>query len=189
MDIFYIIIYSYFLGSIPFGLIYSKILGYGDIRKIGSGNIGATNALRTGSKLLALLTLLSDIFKGSIAVLCTIKFYPEYYYLSAVVVYLAHIFPIWLKFKGGKGVATFIGIILVINHISFLIFVISWLVVSKLLKISSLSALVAFAILLVSSLFLQSLEETIFYFFFFAFSVFTHRENIARLLAGNEKKL
>jgi acyl phosphate:glycerol-3-phosphate acyltransferase len=121
--------------------------------------------------------------------LCTIKFYPEYYYLSAVVVYLAHIFPVWLKFKGGKGVATFIGIILVINYISFLIFVISWLVVSKLLKISSLSALVAFAILLVSSLFLQSLEETIFYFFFFAFSVFTHRENIARLLAGNEKKL
>ena len=189
MDIFYIIIYSYLLGSIPFGLIYSKILGYGDIRKIGSGNIGATNALRTGSKLLALLTLLSDIFKGSITVLCTLKFYPEYYYLSAVVVYLAHIFPVWLKFKGGKGVATFIGIVLVINHISFLIFIISWLAVSRLFKISSLSALVAFSILLVSSLFLQNLEETFFYFFFFAFSVFTHRENIARLLAGNEKKL
>ena len=189
MDIAYVFFYSYILGSIPFGLIFSKILGYGDIRKIGSGNIGATNALRTGSKLLALLTLFFDIFKGSLAVLLTLKFYPEYYYLSSIVVYLGHIFPVWLNFKGGKGVATFIGIILVLNQIAFGIFIISWLLISKLFKISSLSALLSFVVLIVASLLIFKIEETIFYFFFFAFSIFTHRENIARLVSGNEKKL
>ena len=102
MDIFIIVSYSYLLGSIPFGLIYSKIAGLGDIRNIGSGNIGATNVLRTGNKQVAAYTLLSDIAKGSIAVLITNKFFSEYTLLSFLIVYLGHIFPIWLKFKGGK---------------------------------------------------------------------------------------
>ncbi len=189
MDIAYVLFYSYILGSIPFGLIFSKMLGYGDIRKIGSGNIGATNALRTGSKLLALLTLLSDVFKGSLAVFLTLKFYPEYYYLSSIIVYLGHIFPMWLNFKGGKGVATFIGIILVLNQVAFGIFIISWLLISKLFKISSLSALLSFVVLIIASLLFFTLEETIFYLFFFIFSIFTHKENIARLMSGKEKKL
>lgn len=187
MDTLYIIIYSYILGSIPFGLIYSNILGYGDIRKIGSGNIGATNALRTGSKTLAILTLLSDALKGSAAVFITLKYFSEYAYLSALLVYLGHIFPIWLFFKGGKGIATFIGIILILNPISFLIFITSWIVVLKLFKISSLSALISFVILITFSFFLNELKETFFYFFFFVFSIYTHRENIHRLIKGNEK--
>ena len=189
MEIFYVAIYSYILGSIPFGLIYSNILGYGDIRKIGSGNIGATNALRTGSKLLAALTLMSDILKGSAAVYITLKYFSEFAYFSAITVYLGHIFPIWLKFKGGKGIATFIGIILILNPISFLIFTISWLIISKLFKISSLSALSAFCILILISLFYLSQKEIFFYFFFLVFSIFTHKENITRLLSGTEKKI
>ena len=102
MEIFIIVLYSYLLGSIPFGLIYSKIAGLGDIRNIGSGNIGATNVLRTGNKQVAAYTLLSDIAKGSIAVLITNKFFSEYIFISFLIVYLGHIFPIWLKFKGER---------------------------------------------------------------------------------------
>ena len=123
MDIFIIVSYSYLLGSIPFGLIYSKIAGLGDIRNIGSGNIGATNVLRTGNKQVAAYTLLSDMTKGSIAVLITNKFFSEYTLLSFLIVYLGHIFPIWLKFRGGKGVATFIGGILIVNYVLCLILV------------------------------------------------------------------
>ena len=117
MEIFIIFLYSYLLGSVPFGLIYSKIAGLGDIRNIGSGNIGATNVLRTGNKQVAAYTLLSDMTKGSIAVLITNKFFSEYTLLSFLIVYLGHIFPIWLKFRGGKGVATFIGGILIVNYV------------------------------------------------------------------------
>ena len=139
MDVLIIVSYSYLLGSIPFGLIYSKIAGLGDVRNIGSGNIGATNVLRTGNKQVAAYTLLSDIAKGSIAVLITNKFFSEYALLSFLIVYLGHIFPIWLKFKGGKGVATFIGGILIINYVLCLVFLITWAVVAKVFKISSLS--------------------------------------------------
>ena len=117
MEIFIVSFYSYILGSIPFGLIYTRIAGLGDVRKIGSGNIGATNVLRTGNKKLAVFTLLSDVAKGSIAVLITERLYSEFILMSFLIVYLGHIFPVWLKFKGGKGVATFIGGILVVNYI------------------------------------------------------------------------
>ena len=130
MDILIIVSYSYLLGSIPFGLIYSKIAGLGDVRNIGSGNIGATNVLRTGNKQVAAYTLLSDIAKGSIAVLITKNFFSEYILLSFLIVYLGHIFPVWLKFKGGKGVATFIGGILIINYVLCLIFLITWAIVA-----------------------------------------------------------
>ena len=189
MEIATVLLYSYILGSIPFGLIYTKIAGLGDVRSIGSGNIGATNVLRTGNKQIAAYTLLSDIGKGSIAVLITNKFYQDFILLSFLIVYLAHIFPVWLKFKGGKGVATFIGGILVVNYILFFIFVISWGVIAKVFKISSLSALIAFLITLISSFLLFSHELTMLMFFFTVFSVYTHRENIKRLLSGEESKI
>lgn len=189
MEIAIVLLYSYILGSIPFGLIYTKIAGLGDVRSIGSGNIGATNVLRTGNKQIAGYTLLSDIGKGSIAVLITNKFYQDYVLLSFLIVYLAHIFPVWLKFKGGKGVATFIGGILVVNYILFFIFVISWGVIAKVFKISSLSALIAFLITLISSFLLFSHELTMLMFFFTVFSVYTHRDNIKRLLSGEESKI
>ena len=189
MEIATVLLYSYILGSIPFGLIYTKIAGLGDVRSIGSGNIGATNVLRTGNKQIAAYTLLSDIGKGSIAVLITNKFYQDFILLSFLIVYLAHIFPVWLKFKGGKGVATFIGGILVTNYILFFIFVISWGVIAKVFKISSLSALIAFLITLISSFLLFSHELTMLMFFFTVFSVYTHRENIKRLLSGEESKI
>ena len=189
MEIATVLLYSYILGSIPFGLIYTKIAGLGDVRSIGSGNIGATNVLRTGNKQIAAYTLLSDIGKGSIAVLITNKFYQDFMLLSFLIVYLAHIFPVWLKFKGGKGVATFIGGILVVNYILFFIFVISWGVIAKVFKISSLSALIAFLITLISSFLLFSHELTMLMFFFTVFSVYTHRDNIKRLLSGQESKI
>jgi len=189
MDILIIISYSYLLGSIPFGLIYSKIAGLGDVRNIGSGNIGATNVLRTGNKQVAAYTLLSDIAKGSIAVLITNKFFSEYVLLSFLIVYLGHIFPIWLKFKGGKGVATFIGGILIINYVLCLVFLITWAVVAKVFKISSLSAIVGFIVTLLTAFVLYDQNLSLLMFFFTVFSIYTHRDNIKRIASGEESKI
>jgi len=189
MDILIIVSYSYLLGSIPFGLIYSKIAGLGDVRNIGSGNIGATNVLRTGNKQVAAYTLLSDIAKGSIAVLITNKFFSEYALLSFLIVYLGHIFPIWLKFKGGKGVATFIGGILIINYVLCLIFLITWAVVTKVFKISSLSAIIGFIVTLLTTFILYDQNLSLLMFFFTVFSIYTHRDNIKRIVSGKESKI
>ena len=189
MDIFIVGLYSYFLGSIPFGLIYAKLAGLGDVRNIGSGNIGATNVLRTGNKKVAALTLLCDIAKGSLAVFITLNFFPKLILLSSVVVYLAHIFPVWLKFKGGKGVATFIGAIVILNYVLCLIFLISWAIVAKIFKISSLSAIVAFLITFVATVFLYENDLILAMSFFTVFSIFTHRENIKKIISGEESKI
>ncbi len=189
MDILITVSYSYLLGSIPFGLIYSKIAGLGDVRNIGSGNIGATNVLRTGNKQVAAYTLLSDIAKGSIAVLITNKFFSEYALLSFLIVYLGHIFPIWLKFKGGKGVATFIGGILIINYVLCLVFLITWAVVAKVFKISSLSAIVGFIVTLLTAFVLYDQNLSLLMFFFTVFSIYTHRDNIKRIVSGEENKI
>ena len=189
MDVLIIVSYSYLLGSIPFGLIYSKIAGLGDVRNIGSGNIGATNVLRTGNKQVAAYTLLSDIAKGSIAVLITNKFFSEYTLLSFLIVYLGHIFPIWLKFKGGKGVATFIGGILIINYVLCLVFLITWAVVAKVFKISSLSAIVGFIVTLLTAFVLYDQNLSLLMFFFTVFSIYTHRDNIKRIVSGEESKI
>ena len=119
MNYLIVSIFSYFIGSIPFGLLITKLFKLGDIREIGSGNIGATNVLRTGNKLAAAITLFFDIFKGSLALITTKYFFNDLMFLSFIFVYLGHIFPIWLKFKGGKGVATFIGGLLIINYKTF----------------------------------------------------------------------
>ena len=189
MNITLVILYSYLLGSIPFGLIYAKIAGLGDVRNIGSGNIGATNVLRTGNKQVAAYTLLSDIAKGSIAVLITNKFFSEYSLLSFLIVYLGHIFPVWLKFKGGKGVATFIGGILITNYILGLVFLITWGVVAKIFKISSLSAIIAFIVTLVITFVFYDFNLTLLMFFFTVFSIYTHRDNIKRIISGDESKI
>tara|TARA_E500000075_G_C6970071_1_gene310324 strand:- start:903 stop:1481 length:579 start_codon:yes stop_codon:yes gene_type:complete len=189
MEIFIVSFYSYILGSIPFGLIYTRIAGLGDVRKIGSGNIGATNVLRTGNKKLAVFTLLSDVAKGSIAVLITEKFYSEFILISFLIVYLGHIFPVWLKFKGGKGVATFIGGILVVNYILCIIFLITWAAVVKVFKISSLSAIVAFVATLLATFILYERNLSLLMFFFTIFSIYTHKDNIKRIISGEESKI
>ena len=189
MEIFIVSFYSYILGSIPFGLIYTRIAGLGDVRKIGSGNIGATNVLRTGNKKLAVFTLLSEVAKGSIAVLIKDKFFSEFILMSFLNVYLGHIFPVWLIFKGGKGVATFIGGILVVNYILCIIFLITWAAVVKVFKISSLSAIVAFVATLLATFILYERNLSLLMFFFTIFSIYTHKDNIKRIISGEESKI
>ena len=129
MEILIIGIISYLMGSIPFGLILTKTFLKKDIRNIGSGNIGATNALRTGNKLIAYLTLSLDILKAIIPVIITKLYYEDYVYISALSVFIGHVFPVWLKFKGGKGVATYLGILFCLNVYLGMIFIISWLII------------------------------------------------------------
>ena len=187
MDYLTIIVISYFLGSIPFGLILTKLFLKKDIREIGSGNIGATNVLRSGNKLIGYLTLVLDIFKAIIPVIY-IKFnYPELIYISSLSVFLGHVFPLWLKFKGGKGVATYVGILFSINLIYGFIFCISWLLTFFLSKYSSLSSLIA-SFIVPLYLFFVNGEQIIFYIILFVLIFYTHRENIKRLKNKEESK-
>ena len=133
---------SYLMGSIPFGFILTKIFLKKDIREIGSGNIGATNALRTGNKLVGYSTLILDIVKAIIPVIYVKMNYPELIYIASLCAFLGHVFPIWLKFKGGKGVATYVGILFSINILLGLIFVVSWSLVFLIFRYSSLSSIV-----------------------------------------------
>ena len=182
-------ILSYFIGSIPFGLLITKLFKLGDIREIGSGNIGATNVLRTGNKLAAAITLFFDIFKGSLALIITKYFFNDLMFLSFIFVYLGHIFPIWLKFKGGKGVATFIGGLLIINFKISVLFLFTWLIIAKLFKISSLSALISFLIIFIYSTIFEGRDFIILMSFFLIINFFTHRQNILRLAKGEETKI
>ena len=187
MDYITVIVISYFLGSIPFGLILTQLFLKKDIREIGSGNIGATNVLRSGNKLIGYLTLVLDILKAIIPVIY-IKFnHPELIYISSLSVFLGHVFPPWLKFKGGKGVATYVGILFSINLIYGFIFCISWLLTFFLSKYSSLSSLIASLIVPVY-LFLVNGEQIIFYIILFVLIFYTHRENIKRLKNKEESK-
>jgi len=201
MEIFFVSLFSYLSGSIPFGLIISKVFGKVDIRKIGSGNIGATNVLRTGNKFLAIITLLLDVLKGYIPAAITLQYYPELLQLSCLSAFLGHVFPIWLKFKGGKGVATYLGILFAISiQLSFL-FIFTWVVVSLIFKYSSLSSLFSsmtvFIVTLIKETALESIDANIFInediklilFIFFILIVFTHRKNIANLKNKTEKKI
>ena len=187
MDYLIVIIISYFLGSIPFGLILSKLFLKKDIREIGSGNIGATNVLRSGNKIIGYLTLLFDILKAVIPVLYIKINYPDLIYISSLSVFLGHVFPLWLKFKGGKGVATYVGILFSINIIYGFIFCISWMLVFFFSKYSSLSSLVA-SLSIPVYLFFNKEEQTIFFIILFVLIFFTHRENIKRLKNKEESK-
>ena len=191
MDINLIIvaIYSYLLGSIPFGLLLTRIFLKKDIRTVGSGNIGTTNVLRTGNKFLAMSTLALDLFKGYISVYITILYYENLTSLSALICFIGHIFPIWLKFKGGKGVATYLGIILALSYKLFLIFIVSWISLSLLFRFASLSSMISTLIVFLCSYFFEINNNILILFIFFVVILFTHKENILRLKSSTETKI
>ena len=188
MDILIIGAICYLLGSIPFGFILTKIFLKKDIRDIGSGNIGATNALRTGNKFIGYATLFFDIIKAVIPVIYIKINFPELLYIASLCAFLGHVFPIWLKFKGGKGVATYIGILFAINIYFGLIFIISWLITFGLSKYSSLSSLIASISIPIYLLILTQFDQVIFFTIMFILIFFTHRENIKRLKNKEETK-
>ena len=188
MDILLIGIVCYLMGSIPFGFILTKIFLKKDIRKIGSGNIGATNALRTGNKIIGYSTLILDILKAVIPVIYVKIFYQDLLYIASLCAFLGHVFPIWLKFKGGKGVATYVGILFAINFYLGIIFTISWCVTFFVSKFSSLSSLVAALSVPVYLLILTQIDQVIFFTIMFVLIFFTHRENIKRLKNKEETK-
>lgn len=182
---------GYVFGSIPFGLILTKLAGLGDVREIGSGNIGATNVLRTGKKPLAALTLLADILKGLIPTLLVATYFEliPYGLIAGFMALIGHMFPVWLKFKGGKGVATYIGVAFGFFWPSGLCFILAWLVVAFLFRYSSLSALVA---CLVTPFVTFFMTEEIIATTLFVMSILVlirHRSNIERLIAGEEDKI
>ena len=190
MDINLIIVavYSYLLGSIPFGLILTKIFLKKDIRKIGSGNIGTTNVLRTGKKSLAAVTLILDLMKGYFSIIITFTYFENLISYSALICFIGHIFPVWLKFKGGKGVATYLGVILALSYKFFLIFGISWLILSFLFRYASLSSIISSLIVFVCSYFFNN-NFSLILFIFFIIILYTHRENIVRLKNSEESKI
>ena len=188
MELILSIIISYFMGSIPFGLILTKIFLKKDIRNIGSGIIGATNVLRTGNKIIGYLTLSLDILKAVIPVLY-IKFnYPELVYVSSLSVFIGHVFPLWLKFKGGKGVATYVGILFSINYILGFVFIASWLIIFFILRYSSLGSILGTFIIPVFIFFNPNYENEYFFIIMFVLILFTHRENVKRLINKEESK-
>ncbi len=188
MEIFLIGIISYLMGSIPFGFILTKIFLKKDIREIGSGNIGATNALRTGNKIIGYLTLILDILKAVIPVLYVKFFFQESIYISSLCAFLGHVFPIWLKFRGGKGVATYVGILFSINIYFGVIFLVSWAITFLVSKYSSLSSLIASASIPIYLLILSRFDQVFFFTTMFILIFFTHRENIKRLKNKEETK-
>ena len=190
MDINLIIVavYSYLLGSIPFGLVLTKIFLKKDIREIGSGNIGTTNVLRTGKKSLAVATLMLDLLKGYFSIIITFTYFENLISYSALICFIGHIFPVWLKFKGGKGVATYLGVILALSYKFFLIFGITWLVLSFLFRYASLSSIISSLIVFVYSYF-YIYNFSLILFIFFVIIVYTHRENIVRLKNSEESKI
>ena len=188
-EVLIVFISSYALGSIPFGLILTKIFINKDLRKIGSKNIGATNVLRTGSKSIAILTLLLDILKGCAAVLITEVYFPNLIFLSGLAAFLGHIFPVWLKFNGGKGVATYLGILLILSLKLGLIFCLSWVLIAFITKYSSLSSIISSIIIFVISFLEINFELNSYLFITFVIVLYTHRQNIIRLKNTAEDKI
>ena len=184
------LIVGYALGSIPFGLLLTKLAGAGDIRSVGSGNIGATNVLRTGRKGLAAATLLGDMLKGTAAVLLMRAFSgADAGLVAGLGAVLGHVFPVWLSFKGGKGVATYIGVLIAVSWIAALIFGVVWGAVAYLTRYSSLSGLVASALTPVVLAFLVGGKAALLFAALTALIWFMHRANIQRLMAGTEPRI
>ena len=188
MDILIIGVICYLLGSIPFGFILTKIFLKKDIRDIGSGNIGATNALRTGNKFIGYTTLFFDIIKAIIPVIYIKINFPELLFIGSLCTFLGHVFPVWLKFKGGKGVATYVGILFALNIYFGLVFIIFWLITFGLSKFSSLSSLIASISVPFYLLITAQFDQVIFFTIMFVLIFFTHRENIKRLRNKEETK-
>jgi glycerol-3-phosphate acyltransferase PlsY len=182
--------FGYLCGSIPFGVLLTRLAGTQDIRVVGSGNIGATNVLRTGRKGLAVATLLGDALKGTLAVLIVRHFYShDLAIVTALGAFLGHLFPVWLRFKGGKGVATYIGLLLALSWPVAIAFCLIWLVVAAITRYSSLSGLIASAAMPVALWILDQRPEALLFVLLTILLWFRHRQNIARLISGTEAKI
>jgi len=202
MEYFLVFFYSYLSGSIPFGLILTSAFTNKDIRKIGSGNIGATNVLRTGNKYLAAGTLLLDVAKGYVPIIITGQYFPELIELSCLSAFLGHLFPMWLKFKGGKGVATYLGIITALSIQLSLLFIVTWIIVTLIFRYSSVSSMFSALTVFVVNILREtainantSLELSVNFpnskilFIFFVLIIFTHKKNILNLKNKTENKI
>ncbi|TPL05605.1 MULTISPECIES: glycerol-3-phosphate 1-O-acyltransferase PlsY [unclassified Mesorhizobium] len=183
------LVFGYLLGSIPFGLLITRAAGLGDVRKIGSGNIGATNVLRTGNKGLAAATLLLDALKGTAAVLVAGHFSPDFGLLAGFGAFLGHLFPVWLGFKGGKGVATYLGVLLGLAWQGMLVFAVVWLAMAFLFRYSSLAALAAAVVVPIALYFISTPQIAGLFAVMSLIVIVKHRANISRLLAGTEGKI
>ena len=187
-DILTVTLYSYFIGSIPTGLILSKIFLNRDVRKTGSGNIGASNMYRTGGKIIGVSTLVLDCLKGYVVATLTIKFYSDLYSYSVLLVFLGHLFPIWLKFKGGKGVATYLGILFSMHITLPITFIIFWIFITYVTKYASLASLLSSGIILVLGYLLNEFQILPLLSIFLVLIIYSHKSNIGLLLRGSEKK-
>ncbi|NGO53236.1 glycerol-3-phosphate 1-O-acyltransferase PlsY [Allomesorhizobium camelthorni] len=181
--------FGYLLGSIPFGLLITRAAGLGDVRNIGSGNIGATNVLRTGNKGLAALTLVLDALKGTAAVLIAGIYGPELALVAGFGAFLGHLFPVWLRFKGGKGVATYLGVLAGLAWKVALVFAAVWLAVAFLMRYSSLAALIASVAVPLTLFYLGRVDYAVLFAVMTAIVFIKHRANISRLLAGTESRI
>ena len=188
MELILVISISYLMGSIPFGLILTKIFLKKDIREVGSGNIGATNVLRTGNKTIGYLTLILDVIKAVIPVLYIKIKFPELIYISSLLVFMGHVFPVWIKFKGGKGVATYVGILFSINYILGIVFAFSWLIIFFISKYSSLGSILSSLTIPIFIFLNSSYENEYFFIIMFVLILYTHRENVKRLINKEESK-
>ena len=189
-----LIVFFYLIGSLPFALILTKVSGFGDIRNIGSGNVGATNVLRTGNKFLALIVLCLDIFKGFVPFLILEFYFNDLSLINKILfshfAIIGHIFPIWLRFRGGKGVATYIGFLLSINLYIGLIFLITWVVIAITTKYSSLGSLIAILVAPIYFIFINFNFYIVIFFIYLTFIIYLkHTENIKRLLNKTESKI
>ena len=182
--------FGYLLGSIPFGIVFTRLAGTQDIRAIGSGNIGATNVLRTGHKGLAAATLISDAFKGTVAVLVMYWWWGrDHAMLAGVGAFIGHLFPVWLMFKGGKGVATFIGVLVAISWQAALVFAVVWLAVAAATRYASLASLLACAAVPVYFWLNGERQEAQLFLLLLLLTTFMHRGNIVRLLQRTEGRI
>ncbi|MCY6380488.1 glycerol-3-phosphate 1-O-acyltransferase PlsY [Hoeflea prorocentri] len=183
------LLFGYLLGSIPFGLLLTRAAGLGDVREIGSGNIGATNVLRTGNKFLAVATLLFDALKGTAAVLIAGIWGPDMAVIAGFGAFIGHLFPVWLRFRGGKGVATYIGVLLGLLPLGVVIFAVVWLLTAAVTRYSSLAALICAIVVPVALFLLGYIQVAELFTVMSAIIIVKHRANISRLLSGEESRI
>lgn len=183
------ILFGYLLGSIPFGVVMARLGGLGDLRKIGSGNIGATNVLRTGNKGLAALTLILDALKGTAAVVIAGFWGPDLALLAGLSAFLGHIYPVWLGFRGGKGVATYLGVLAPVAWPAAIVFAVAWLIVAAVTRYSSLAALVATVAAPLTLFWMGYVDGAVLFGLMTLVIYFKHAQNIARLLKGTESRI
>jgi len=188
-DLLFALLTGYLLGSIPFGLVITRLGGKGDVRDIGSGNIGATNVLRTGSKVLAAATLILDCLKATAAILIARSLWPNFEDFAAAGALIGHLYPVWLKFKGGKGVATLLGVLIPLLWQGAVVYAIVWLGLFFLLRISSVAGMAAALSAPVSAAIFGEDVRFSMYLAFALLVIWKHRENIVRLKAGTEPRV